>query len=369
MMFALILALMTAAAILALLVPLAASRAGEEPAASDVAVYRDQLAEIERDRERGLLGEAEAEAARVEVSRRLIAAADHAAAAATRRRDGAVRRSRVAAAVALIAVPAIASASYLATGRPDLPDQPLAARAQNEQHDIAALVRRVEAELKQRPDDGRGWEVLAPVYLRTGRFQEAAQAFSHASALLGETPERLAGWGEAVTLAADGMVSPEAKAAFERAVSLEPGHPRAQFWLGQAAVQAGDTAGAARIYRSMIETAPPKAPWLGAARRALAEVALGEEGRLPEVDPATLASADPAQRPALVRSMVESLETRLRSAPSDLGGQLRLIRALATLGEADRSKAALGRARAALAGDGEALRRLGDLAFALGLEG
>ena len=74
MMLWFVMALMTAAAIFAVLWPL--SRSAATRSGSDVEVYRDQLEEIARDRAGGLIGAAEAEAARIEVSRRLIAAGD-----------------------------------------------------------------------------------------------------------------------------------------------------------------------------------------------------------------------------------------------------------------------------------------------------
>src|SRR6187431_3125113 len=122
----LIFAVMTAAAIFAVLWPLGRARR-IEPRANDVAVYRDQLDEVARDRAAGLIGEAEAEAARVEVSRRLIAAADSAQPKAAPG-GGETFRRRAAAVLVLVALPAIAAALYLTLGSPKLPGQPLASR-------------------------------------------------------------------------------------------------------------------------------------------------------------------------------------------------------------------------------------------------
>src|SRR5215472_13336699 len=164
----LLFALMTAMAMLAVLWPLA--RARELPrSGNDLAVYRDQLAEIARDRAAGQIGEAEAEAARIEVSRRLIGAADAEVFAPLPTATAAWHR-RVVAIVAIVALPLGAGALYLKIGSPDLPGQPLAARAAEIQdHSIEHLVGQVEAHLAANPDDARGWEVIAPVYLRLGR--------------------------------------------------------------------------------------------------------------------------------------------------------------------------------------------------------
>src|SRR3954452_4302184 len=117
--------LMTAAAIFAVLWPLGRVRT-PQAGGNDVAVYRDQLDEIARDRATGLIGEAEAEAARVEVSRRLIAAADTAQAAPVA--PGGSFRRRLAGVAALVVVPLIVVCLYLTLGSPELPGQPLASR-------------------------------------------------------------------------------------------------------------------------------------------------------------------------------------------------------------------------------------------------
>src|SRR3954454_12656093 len=161
MMLWVVFALMTAAAVLAVLWPLGRARMAA-PAGNDLVVYQDQLAEIERDRAANRIPETEAEAARIEVSRRLLAAAD---AAGKRTEPTSVAwRRRAAAIAALVLMPLGACALYLHLGSPDLPGEPLAARSGTppEQRSLASLVAQVEAHLARNPDDGRGWEVIAP---------------------------------------------------------------------------------------------------------------------------------------------------------------------------------------------------------------
>src|ERR1051325_5378793 len=208
-------ALMTAAAIFAVLWPLGrGARAPRAP--GDVAVYLDQIDEIARDRATGLIGETEAEAARVEVSRRLIAAAD-AAETQAEPKPGATVRRRVAAIAVLVLVPVIAAATYLSFGSPQLPGQPLASRANTPAQDrsLEGLVAQVEAHLAKNPEDGRGWEVVAPVYMRLGRFEDAVKARRNAIRLNGASADRGAGLGESLMALANGVVTDEAKAAFE----------------------------------------------------------------------------------------------------------------------------------------------------------
>src|SRR5262249_23322695 len=160
-----LLALMTAAAIFAVLRPLSRPRATVNPAReTGLDVYRDQFAEIDRDHARNLIGHAEAQSARAEVARRLLAADDRRAAAEPLQHS--TSRRRAAALLALLGIPVVSLGLYFLTGSPGLSGAPLSARiaALPEQQDIALLVRRVEEHLAEAPQDGRGWEILAPIY-------------------------------------------------------------------------------------------------------------------------------------------------------------------------------------------------------------
>ena len=374
MMLWLIMALMTAAAVFSVLWPLA--RRTPLRTGSDLAVYRDQLDEIERDRSAGLIGEREAEAARVEVSRRLIAAADAAAPAPA---AGARWRRRAVALAALILLPMGTAGLYLALGAPGLPGQPQAARRAlpPENRSITELVGRVEAHLEQNPEDGRGWEVLAPVYLRLGRFDDAVNARRNVLRLLGANADREADLGEALTVAANGIVTAEANEAFARALRLNPDDFRARYFLGLAAEQDGRLNDAAEVWRKLLTSAPADAAWIGLVRESLARVDPGAAAPQPGLtapgpsadDVAAAAKLAPEQRMAMVRGMVERLAERLKQDGSDLDGWLRLVRAYMVLGEKDKARAALGDARRALAREPDKLRRMDELSKGLGLEG
>jgi len=360
------LALMTVAAILAVLWPLARRRSIAR-SGSDVAVYRDQLDEIERDRAAGLIEDKEAAAARIEVSRRLIAAVD--AQPAADASAGATWRRRAVAAVALVALPLIASTFYLSLGSPSLPDQPLASRlAGRGGQSIDSLLAQVETHLERNPSDGRGWEVIAPIYLRLGRFDEAVKARRNALRLNGENAERQAALGEALVFAANGIVTADAKAAFEKSVALGGNDVQARYFLGLAAEQDGNRAQAAATWRSLIEAAPADAPWIDFVRDALARVERGGSGPSEE-QVAAAASQSAAERNVMVRGMVERLSERLHRDGSDIEGWLRLVRSYMVLGEPDKARAAVVDARHALAGDPAKLRQLDAFVKALGLEG
>jgi cytochrome c-type biogenesis protein CcmH len=373
-------ALMTAAAVFAVLWPL--SRRDLARGGSDIAVYRDQLDEIARDRAAGLIGEAEAEAAKVEVSRRLLAAADIAVAEKTVGAGSQLWWRRATAIAGLVLLPVAAAALYLALGSPQLPGQPLAAhlRAVHENSSIANLVSQVEARLEQHPDDLRGWEVLAPVYLRLGRFDDAVTARRRILALAGESADRQADLGEALAAAANGIVTADAKTAFDRAQTLDPKDLKSKFFIGVAAEQDGERAKAAEIWRAMLANAPPGAPWTETVQQALARVsgtpppvasapAVVSPPGPNEADVAAASQMSEKDRGAMIRGMVAQLADRLKQNGNDVEGWQRLLRAYMVLGERDKAIAAAADARKALAGDPDKLHRIEDMIKSLGLEG
>ncbi|MGE3987166.1 c-type cytochrome biogenesis protein CcmI [Pseudorhodoplanes sp.] len=376
----LILALMTAAAIFAVLLPLSRRPSDAAAGGQDVAVYRDQLDEIERDRKSGLIGKAEAEAAKVEISRRLLAAADLSGQAAPASASSPVWRRRMTALVALLLLPALSAGLYLRWGSPQLPGAPLAARldAPAENRSIASMVAQVEAHLEKNPDDGQGWQVVAPVYMRMGRFNEAVRARANTIRLLGATAEREADLGEAQVAAANGVVTADAKASFERALKSDAGNTKAQYFSGLAAEQDGRPEEAARVWRAMLASAPPNAPFRPLLQRSLARVepkgVEPVEPKAPQPGPtqedmAAAQQLTPEQRQEMIRGMVDRLAERLKSDSSDFEGWLRLVRAYAVMGEKEKAKEAFLTARNTIGDDAEKRKRLDDLAKGLGIEG
>ena len=369
-----IFAVMTAAAVFVVLWPL-----GRKPRAveggSDRLVYQDQLQEIDRDRAAGMIGEAEAESARIEISRRLLAAA---AEEATRAPEAAQaqRYRRVAALTAIVVIPAVALGFYLSLGSPDVPGQPVFARANGPQtgQSIANLISQVEDHLARDPNDGAGWEVIAPVYLRIGRFDDAVLARRKAILLNGDTPAREADLGEALVAAANGVVTDEAKHAFTLAAA-DPDQIKARYFLGLADEQDGNRDAAAAKWKAMLDGAPPDAPWASFVRTALARVTgapVSGPATASGPSPGDVAAADtmdPAQRDEMIRGMVQRLADRLHGDGSDVEGWLRLVRAYTVLGDRDKARDAAADAKRALAVNPDAVKQIDDLVKGLGLEG
>lgn len=379
-------AVLSAAVLAAVLRPMW-SAAPDSPDSQGAAVYRDQLREIDAEVERGLLEPDDAEAARAEVGRRLLAI-DHGDSAAPAPAERSARSSTLATVLG-IGVPVITIALYLAFGSPQYADQPLSARAKPspEAPDITRLVEAVEARLRAVPDDGQGWDVIAPVYLRQGNYARAAHAFARASSLLGETPRRLAGFAEATVLINEGTVTPDARVAYEKWANLEPGRLEPRFWLALADEQSGRLDEAATVYRALIAEPSAEAAW----RQLFAERLAAVEAKRTSISPATPSTVAPSpvpeaprgpstddvaaaeklgadERRQMIDDMVRGLAERLVKEPRDLAGWQRLIRAYSVLGRRDSALDALKTARTTFSAENEALSALGDLARTLGLE-
>ena len=178
--------------------------------------------------------------------------------------------------------------------------------------------------------------------------------------ILGEDPLRRAAYGEALVAAAGGVVTDEARQAFDRAVAEQSGQPQARYYLALAAEQDGKKADAIKDYQSLLADSPPDAPWRSVVNARLAALK-GEPA------PATDAAAIPeAQRP-MIEGMVSKLATRLASNGGGVDEWSRLIRAYTVLHEADKAKAALVDAHKALASNAGAVASLDALARDLGL--
>ncbi|OCW55780.1 c-type cytochrome biogenesis protein CcmI [Hoeflea olei] len=376
MLFWVIAAVMTAAATLALLGPVARARksAPDAPEAHDVEVYRDQLSEIDRDLADGLVDSAQADVARTEISRRLLTAARKAEAAETggpRKASPGLRRG-VALAVAVF-MPVAALSAYIGLGRPDLPQLPLSARisAEPEATDISMLVARAEEHLASNPDDGRGWDVLGPIYMRIGRFDDAANAFQKAISILGPSPARQASLGEALFSAAGGIVTEEASLAFQTARELDPTDPRPRFYLAIGLAQSGKTDEAKAALTSLLESAPPGAPWIPAVENQIAMLQADGQDDAPRnptaADIAAAQNMSAEDRQAMIGSMIESLAAKLAENPNNIDGWLRLVRSYMVSGDREKAQEALDRAFAVFTPSGPENRALTALANDLGL--
>jgi len=342
------------------------------PTDSELAIYRDQLAEIESERSQGLIPGGEAEAARVEVARRLIRTAeDHAKVDASAPKE--TSRARQAAVYAAAAIPVAAIALYLAVGSPALPGRPYASRIDEpvEQATAADLVAKVEAHLRQSPDDGRGWDVLAPVYMRMGQFSQAADAYDRAIRILGESSQRLTGFARSSIMSDNGIVNEPARKAYAKLLAGDANAIEPQVWLAIAKEQDGDLNGASAEYRRLLALEQTKDPWRRLLderlKSATAKLAGEREPQAAPAEAGDVAAMTPEVRQKFIDSMVAGLAERLKKDGKDLAGWMQLVRAYSVLGKKPEAATALSDARASFAGDEKSLAQLQELAQSLGL--
>lgn len=402
MIFWIVAAAMTAVVTLAIVWPLLRGKGGAADSAAehDVEVYAAQLRELEGDRDRGAIAEPEAASARAEIGRRLLRASERAQASSAASGRSLGRPIALAAGLfTAVAVPVLAFVLYHEVGDPKLPDQPLAFREQpkpqGDDFDLASLVQKAEARLKTNPEDGNGWEVLAPIYLRMNRPADAVAAYRKAIELNGPSASRFGGLGEAITETASGEVTDAAKAAFERALQLNPSYLPAKFFLALDASQEQRAADAETRWSELISQSPKNAPWLQIAQAGLADAQqrLGTPSASASA-PAAPAAAKPGEsagegtdgfkgpdaaamaaasemsagdRQSMIEGMVANLAARLKDNPDDVEGWKRLIRSYTVLGKTEEAKTALGEARRSFPADSAAAREIAAFADEIGL--
>ena len=305
-----LLALLTTATVGVLLVPLLRARTTPSNRFDgELLIYRDQLAEIERERAAGRLPAADAAAAKIEIERRILAAADSVQATAPAPAASPTLHKLLPPALAL-AIPLLALGLYLQVGRPGLPAAPFVAGAQpaqpGEPLSLAKLLADARARVADQPSD----------------------------------PDAQSALGEALTLEADGTVTQPAVEAFNKAVAARPDDPRAIYYLGLHEAQSGDSRAALERWRALEAKSPPNAPYLPLLRAEIERVAKAAGIDLPKPPPGpsreqveAMQNLAPEQRQQAIRGMVEGLAARLKDNPADRAGWLRLANAWKVLGE------------------------------------
>jgi len=343
-----LLALLTTATVAALLVPLLRPHlAATDRLDSDTAVYRDQLAEVERERAAGTLPDSDAAAARTEIERRLLTAAEADRRLARPRTSSSASWHRFLTPAVCLLIPLFALGLYLQLGQPGLPAAPFI-----------------------------GGPALAPAPAPDAvPTRDLAGALAAARARLATAPDdpnALSALGEALTWEADGVVTPPARDAFRHVLDRNPDDPRAMFYLGLHEAQSGDAKAALERWRALEHRSPADAPWLPSLRAEMQRVARAAglptpQSLAPPAGPGTSSPAPgmptptpdqmqamqgltPEQRQQAIRGMVEGLDARLRAAPpgkaEDRDAWLRLANARKVLGENDRAVEAYARADA-----------------------
>lgn len=379
----LIFALMTGLAIVAVLWPL--SRRIHTPLGQvdERRFYEQRIAEIDRDARTGYIGPAEADSARAEAARRLLRERRNSnGELADGESEYALRRRRAASAIALSTIPLITLAIYGAKGSPDIKSVPIEARLAAPVANLSPseLVVRMERHLAANPADGAGWALLAPVYQRVGRPEDAVKAWANVLRLEGETPARLSAYGEALVANNNGMVDALARELFERAAKADPSAAMAKFYLAVAMAQDGNVAGARSAFEALLAGAPADATWRGAVEARIAGLpataptgSTGVGGDADQVATARqdrardIINAPPDAQKRAIAGMVETLAGRLKANPDDPDGWRMLIRSYAMLGQKEAAKTALADAASSFVGRPQEIEKFKMLGRELGL--
>jgi len=343
-------AVLTAAAAIAILAPLFRSRAGSTARDAEMAIYRDQLDEIDRDLTRGVLAPGEADAARNEISRRLIKASEEAPDTTVTTSN----RPRIAALAAIVVLPAVGLALYpWWLGSPGQRDMPIEERLANPQEDdLPARALALDAALLANPDSAELWQEALSVYGQVGRLDGVATAYANIVRLrpdLDPTGDIGVGLGELI-VNATGTISVDALRIFDIVLAINPEQITPKIYRAIAYQEAGLTAEAIAAWQAVIAQAPPEgAPWVTLAQEQLAQLG----GAAAPANAAGTAGMD-----AQIRAMVDNLAAELIQNPQNAEGWMRLIRSYVVLGELDLARQAVTSSRSTFAGNEQALQMI-----------
>ncbi len=345
-----LLAVLALGALLPIVAPLLRGSRPVAPRGSfDQAVYRDQLQELDRDLARGLITPGDADAARLEIQRRLLAT-DKVPAPPSR-----LSRSPILALIVFVVIAGGAVGSYLWLGAPGLPDEPFAARKAEMAHggnpaSLQQATTALAAKLKQNPSDAAGWLLYGRSLAMLNQWDQAEDAYRHAIDLGQTGPDVIADHAEVLVLQAGGTVTPAAEAAFHQVLKADPSSGIARYYLAVAAMQAGEPRQAIEGFQALLAEMPADSPLRPQLGQKVAEAAHAAGIPVPELAKATPpapasgpdALADAAnmsdeQRQAMVRDMVAKLAAKQDADPGNLDGWLRLGRAYAVLHQPDKA--------------------------------
>ncbi len=364
-------ALLTFAAAIAVLFPFLRNDQQTEPShASDLAIYKDQLREIDEDEKRGLISTTDAVSARTEVSRRILKLAPSQAQSTSR------KSSRYVVIASALAMPVLTWSLYSFTGSPLAADQPILARlaVPANKASVEILVAQAEKHLAENPEDSRGWAVIAPIYLKYGRYDKALEAYQKLTKLIGPKAQFEVGIGEALVGLNQGKIGADASAAFERAAKLDHNDPQPKIFLATGLAQQGKYPEAKSAFEAILANAPADAPWrpivtssLNELAKVMAALANRDLKGPTQEDVNNAAGMSGTDRMAMIEGMVAKLDADLSTNPNNSEGWKRLIKSYTVLDKPDKASDALAKAQVAMKDNKAALSELQQMATELGL--
>jgi cytochrome c-type biogenesis protein CcmH len=349
-LFWIIAGLLTLGAAVVLAAPLFDTRKFKSEDTFALEVYRDQLAELTRDEQRGLLSKDQAMAAQIEIERRILALDEG------KKFQPARPPSHLLTLAMAVILPLAGFGAYLMLGSPHLPSQSAMERLAAERQHTTPEIQKLEAQVASAPSDPQGWIDLARAYADIERAKDAADAFAKAMALGRDEPDVLRQFAHAAIMAQRGRVAVDAQTALRRVLTADPTDPTARFFLALARAQNQDVEGALTDWLALERDLPPAAP-LRALVAENIDKAARQVGKDPAKLPGRLAAApggtgptademaaaeqmSPEERQAFIESMVERLAAKMKADPQNIDGWIRLARAYAVLEKRTESRAA-----------------------------
>ena len=222
---------------------------------ANLAIFRDQLTELERERSEGSLAESDFEQAKRELQRRLLEEVEPDAGAMTPGTHGPSRKLAVA---ILVLMPVLAVLGYGMLGNPNALDPTrIAAPPQMTQEQINDMVAKLAARMEANPDNMQGWLMLARSYKTMGRYAEAAEAYGKAEKVINDDPELLASYAETIAMATGNGLTGKPSQLVERALKIDPQHPHSLFLAGAAAMEAGDNKKGIAYWEALLPQVEP----------------------------------------------------------------------------------------------------------------
>ncbi len=369
-------AIMTVGALILILFPFIRKNLHAPPRVNfDLEIYRDQLRELENEKERGLIDDEQSKAAKLEIERRMLTVVKRSGAQLSNHAQEKnkirhpksifnVRAYQSFLTLAVLAViPALVIPVYLYLGSPEKPGKPFLDSAEfgeiEAKHDSAGqsmetAINNLRERLTKTPENLEGWYLLGRSLVSLERYDEASRALRTAAILSNGDPNIVAAMGEALVFSNNGIVTAEAVNAFQAVLSTQPNDPAAQYYLGMAAAQNGKPDVALRIWQQLASQTPQNAPWredlsilMGRAAEEtgvkLSEIKVENENSQPgptQDDIAAASAMSSEERMAMIQSMVENLAAKLEDDPNNLKGWERLANAYRVLGQNDKAQLA-----------------------------
>jgi len=222
---------------------------------ANLAVFRDQLSELEREKTEGTLADADFDQARRELQRRLLEEVAPEAEEAGKATYGPSRKMAIA---LLLLLPVLAFAAYGILGNPKALDPAQTAAAPKmTAEQISGMVARLAERMQANPDDMQGWLMLARSYKTMGRYEEAAAAYAKAEKVIDDDPELLASYAETIAMASGNGLKGKPSQLIARALKIDPQHPHSLFLAGAAAMGAGDNRKGIAYWEALLPQVEP----------------------------------------------------------------------------------------------------------------